>query len=91
MPKYRRIPVIVEAMKLTRTITIDTPEGKKTGHPGDFLITHSNGEQYPCEERTFEKLYEPMREPFQVKAMFKKAFRKLKFKTKQMYYESNQK
>lgn len=47
MTKYRKKPTIVEAVKLKRSITIETSTGTMKGLPGDYLITDKNGEQYP--------------------------------------------
>lgn len=58
MPLYRKKPVIIEAVKITRPITIDTLEGSMVGNVGDWLITGVNGEQYPCKNDVFQKTYE---------------------------------
>jgi len=59
MPKFRRKPVIIEAVRIKKEMTIDTREGIKKGNPGDWLITGLDGEQYPCEDEYFRKAYEP--------------------------------
>ena len=56
---YRKRPVIVEAVKLTRKMTIETPEGTMRGKVGDWLITGINGEHYPCSDDVFQQTYEP--------------------------------
>lgn len=38
---------------------IDTPEGRLTVTPGDWIITGIAGENYPCKPDIFEKLYRP--------------------------------
>jgi len=58
MAKYRKKPVIIEAIQLTQEIIIRTLEGDMIGHPGDWLITGVNGEQYPCKDDIFQKTYE---------------------------------
>ena len=58
MPKYRKLPVIIEAVQLTRRVSIETLEGVMVGDPGDWLITGVNGEQYPCKDDVFKKTYE---------------------------------
>lgn len=80
MPKYRKKPVIVEAVKLTRSITIDTSNGTMKGLPGDYLITDKNGEQYPLDRDTFEAEYEKMKVQIDLKDIFIKPFRILKTK-----------
>ncbi|MGO4888173.1 hypothetical protein ACJ2A9_10470 [Anaerobacillus sp. MEB173] len=62
MAKYKRKPVVIEAVKITRPITIETADGTKKGQPGDYLITDQNGEQYPCPAITFLETYEPVKE-----------------------------
>ncbi|MBU9711776.1 PGDYG domain-containing protein [Evansella tamaricis] len=84
MPKYRRKPIVVEAVKITRPMTIDTVEGAMTGNPGDYLITDSNGEQYPCPASEFDKVYEPMSPRFDVKTFLVKSYRKVKRKSKEI-------
>lgn len=58
MGKYRKRPVVVEAVRLSRKTTIHTLEGNMVGNPGDWLITGVNGEQYPCKDDIFQKTYE---------------------------------
>ena len=58
MPKFRKKPVVIEAVQLTRQVEIKTLEGTMTGNVGDWLITGVNGEQYPCKPDIFEKTYE---------------------------------
>lgn len=59
MGKYRKKPVVVEAVQLSRKVTIHTLEGDMVGNPGDWMITGVNGEQYPCKDDVFQKTYEP--------------------------------
>ncbi len=58
MPKYRKKPVVVEAVRLSRTLEIHTLEGTMIGHEGDWLITGVKGEQYPCKDEIFQATYE---------------------------------
>lgn len=62
MPKFRKKPVVIEAVQLTRRVVIQTLEGEMVGNIGDWLITGVNGEQYPCKPDIFEKTYEPVEE-----------------------------
>lgn len=80
MPKYRRKALVVEAVKITSAITVETAEGTMTGQPGDYLITHSDGTQYPCSADTFAKTYEPVKTYGDVKKIMYKVLRKLKRK-----------
>ena len=59
MAKFRKRPVIIEAVQITRKMTVETLEGVMQGDPGDWLITGVAGEQYFCKPDIFEKTYEP--------------------------------
>ncbi|MGM0901050.1 hypothetical protein [Mesobacillus maritimus] len=80
MPKYRKKPIIVEAVKLTRSITVETSNGTMKGLPGDYLITDENGEQYPCDRDQFEADYELVKGQIHLKELFQKSFMFLKTK-----------
>jgi hypothetical protein len=56
--KYRKMPVVIEATKLTERIKINTKEGVMIGEIGDFLIQGIAGELYPCKNDIFHKTYE---------------------------------
>lgn len=58
MAKFRKKPVVIEAVQLTRVTLIETLEGTMRGEPGDWLITGVKGEQYPCKPDIFEATYE---------------------------------
>ncbi len=60
MPLFRKIPIVIEAIKLTKSITVHTLEGDMKANKGDWLITGINGEQYPCKDEIFLKTYEPV-------------------------------
>ncbi len=60
MARYRKKPVVVDAVRLTRRVTIHTLEGEMVGEPGDWLITGVKGEQYPCKDEVFRATYEPV-------------------------------
>ncbi len=62
MARYRKKPVVVEAVQLTEVTFIQTLEGTMRGEIGDYLITGVNGEMYPCKPDIFEKTYEPVEE-----------------------------
>lgn len=55
--KFQKKPVIIEAYQTDVEITINTLEGQMVAHPGDWIITGVNGEQYPCKPDIFEKTY----------------------------------
>ena len=62
MPKFRKKPIIVEATRITRPIKIETLEGDMVGRVGDWLITGTQGEQYPCKDDIFREIYEEVEE-----------------------------
>jgi hypothetical protein len=39
---------------------IETLEGTMIVSPGDWIITGTNGEKYPCKPDIFEKIFEPV-------------------------------
>ena len=58
MPKFRKKPVVIEAVQLTERTEIETLEGTMVGDVGDWLITGVAGEKYPCKPDIFERTYE---------------------------------
>lgn len=62
MPKFRKKPVIIEAMRITRPMTVETLEGIMRGNPGDWLIRGVKGELYFCKDDIFRQTYEPVDE-----------------------------
>lgn len=60
MPKFRKKPVIIEAVQITRPMKIKTLEGIMQGEPGDWLIKGVKGEKYFCKDEIFKKTYEPV-------------------------------
>lgn len=58
MAKYRKKPVVIEAVQTQEEIIIETLEGNMKASPGDWIITGVNGERYPCKPDIFEKTYE---------------------------------
>jgi hypothetical protein len=59
MAKFRKKPVVVDAVRLTERTEIKTLEGTMIGNPGDWLITGVAGEKYPCKDDIFRATYEP--------------------------------
>lgn len=60
MPKFRKKPVVIEATRISREMSVDTLEGTMRGKIGDWLITGVKGEQYFCEDSIFRMTYEPV-------------------------------
>jgi hypothetical protein len=58
MPKYRKKPVVVEAVQLTREVVVKSPEGEIRGNVGDWLVTGTHGEQYIVQAKIFRDIYE---------------------------------
>ncbi len=56
--KYRKKPVVVDAVQLTERTEVKTLEGIMVGNPGDWLITGIAGEKYPCRDDIFRATYE---------------------------------
>ncbi|MFA5715961.1 MAG: hypothetical protein WC998_09480 [Candidatus Paceibacterota bacterium] len=59
MSKFRKLPVEIEAERITEKIEIHTREGTLVGYPGDWLITGVQGEKYPCGDEIFRATYAP--------------------------------
>lgn len=57
--RFRKLPVEIEAIRLTERLEIKTLEGTMVGEPGDWLITGVKGEQYPCKDDIFRATYVP--------------------------------
>ena len=73
MSRFRKRPVVVEATRWFKNGDhpavkpqphstygwIDTLEGGHVVSPGDWIITGTAGEVYPCKPDIFEEIYEP--------------------------------
>jgi hypothetical protein len=73
MGRYLKKAIVVEAVQWFRhgdhpaviaesngrTGYVDTPEGRLTVEPGDWIITGIAGENYPCKPDIFKQLYTP--------------------------------
>jgi len=62
MPKFRKKPVVIEAIRINEQVAICTLEGTMVGNAGDWLITGIKGEKYPCGDAIFRQTYEPVDE-----------------------------
>jgi hypothetical protein len=60
--KFRKKPVVVNAIRINVSFEVETLEGTMLGKPGDYLIKGVNGELYPCKPDIFDKTYEHLRE-----------------------------
>jgi len=59
MPKFRKGPIVIDAVRMDHPFSADTPDGKSMQvDAGDWLITTEDGEQYTCQNAIFNALYE---------------------------------
>ena len=56
--KYRKKPVVIDAVQIKRATLVKTLEGDMVGDTGDWLITGVKGEKYICRKDIFEMTYE---------------------------------
>lgn len=60
MAKFRKIPVVVEAVAAGDDFEVETPEGVRLVSRGDIVITGVAGETYPCRLDIFLQSYEAL-------------------------------
>ena len=60
MAKYRKRPVVIEAVVCEQEEIIHTLEGDHLARVGDYIITGIKGERYPCKPDIFLATYEPV-------------------------------
>lgn len=60
--KFRKKPVVIEAVKAKLPIKIPTLEGVMQANTGDWIIRGIKGELYPCKPDIFNLTYEPVEE-----------------------------
>lgn len=58
MAKYRKKPVIIEAVVAENETIIHTLEGDMKANKGDYIITGVSGEKYPCKPDIFHLTYD---------------------------------
>ena len=58
--KFRKKPVIIEAILAQSEWRIPTLDGVMWAKEGDWIIKGVNGEFYPCKPDIFEKTYEAL-------------------------------
>ena len=56
--KYRKKPIVIQAVQIKHPMKIETMEGDMNGKPGDYLIIGIKGELYFCDKEIFEETYE---------------------------------
>jgi len=58
--KFRKKPVVIDAVVAAHDGSIKTLEGIMSFKEGDFIITGIKGERYPCKPDIFRATYEPV-------------------------------
>lgn len=56
--KYRKKPIVIDAVQLKKATLVQTLEGEMLGDAGDWLITGVKGEKYVCRKDIFKMTYE---------------------------------
>jgi len=56
--KARKLPIVIDAFKLTREVSARTLEGTMVGNPGDWMLVGVEQEVYFCKDSVFRKTYE---------------------------------
>ena len=62
MPKFRKKPVVIDAVQAVERQEIRTLEGVMVADPGDWIITGVANEKYPCKDDIFRATYMPVDE-----------------------------
>lgn len=65
MAKFRKKPIVVEAVAAIANFEVETPEGIMQVSRGDIIITGISGETYPCRLDIFMQTYEAVGEDCQ--------------------------
>jgi len=58
MAKFRKKPLVIEAVAAVGEFKVETPEGTMQVNRGDIIITGVAGEMYPCRLDIFLQTYE---------------------------------
>ena len=58
--KFVSKPVVISAEICNEEQIIDTLEGNMVARVGDWIITGTEGEKYPCKDSVFRAKYEPV-------------------------------
>ena len=61
--RFRKRPLVVDAIRLAHRVAIETEAGTLVGKPGDWFIDGVDGSQYPCDPTVFEDTYEVVSDP----------------------------
>lgn len=61
--KYRKKPIVVEAVRLTESTVVLTAHGRVRAEPGDWILTDpTTGDIWPIKPDIFEATYEAVEE-----------------------------
>lgn len=60
MAKFRKKPVVIEAIAAASDFEVETPEGIMQVRRGDIVITGVAGETYPCRLDIFLQSYDAL-------------------------------
>ena len=60
MARFRKKPVIVDAVRIKHKAIIEGPIGYRAGKPGDWLITGVADQRYFCDDDLFRATYDPV-------------------------------
>lgn len=56
--RYRKRPVVIEAVRMELPFAVETLEGLMRGKAGDYLLRGVAGELYPCDAEIFDATYD---------------------------------
>ena len=59
--RFRKKPVVVKAIRISKPFRVQTKEGIMEGKAGDWLIIGVANEAYPCDHDIFKKTYEQVK------------------------------
>lgn len=59
MAKFRKKPVVIDAVPVEVPVIFETLEGVMNANPGDWIITGVKGEKYPIKDHIFRETYDP--------------------------------
>jgi len=57
-PRYRKKPLIIEAIQIMEDFEIETIEGTMKGKTGDYVVKGIKGELYPVDQNIFLATYD---------------------------------
>jgi len=60
--KYRKKPVVIEAVQMNGNFVVKTLEGEMRGKKGDYLVYGTHDEEYPVRKDIFEENYDEVKD-----------------------------